>query len=105
MPQGALSNLFDLFPVVLMSQMELLKEIGELNEGGISVLYVDHDGKWGNEFFNDHILWDQDAKTLKHALSSPFNYEEKPLIMVDTVKNLMGFYIVGDDENGTELSK
>ena len=74
------------------------REIDEKNTDGIAILYIDKSDAQNHVFEEERILWDPTDKGLALAEKSPISIDEKKVVMVDSDKDLLGFYYVDDVE-------
>ncbi len=74
------------------------RELDEKNTDGISILYIDKSDSQNHIFEEDRILWNPTDKGLNLAKKSPISIEEKKIVMVDSDKNLLGFYFLDQEE-------
>jgi dsDNA-binding SOS-regulon protein len=75
------------------------REIKENNDKGLVILYIDKAGDGNHIFEEDRILWDASEKGLALAEDSPIVIDDKKLVMVDSSKDLLGFYLLQEEEN------
>lgn len=75
------------------------REIEENNSDGVVILYIDKADDGNHVFEEDRILWDATEKGLALAQDSPITIDSKKLVMVDSSKDLLGFYLLQDVEN------
>ncbi len=74
------------------------RELIEKNTNGIAILYIDKDRDANDIFEEDRILWDPSEKGLGLAEASPVEIESQKVVMVDSNKDLLGFYFLQPEE-------
>lgn len=74
------------------------RELVEQNTNGLAVLYVDRSSTANHIFEEDRILWDPCDKGLALAEGTKMTIDSKKVVLIDSAKDLLGFYFYGGDE-------